>query len=328
MKKSIGLCVLAFAMTFMFSGMGNAAGKPKIPPPLSIKYAKPPEKFMKICSKWEDIWVDSQTDEMPRAIYDFNGVIYVGTLGDHIFRLDDGGDWESLDLPENVSGISAFESDGDDLFAGGEYGVFRLEGNKWIALKGETENWNLPVQVTSLAVLNGILYAGGGNKGLHSYDLEKDGPWEQEVQWLVTALYPYGNKLYIGRYDGVYVFESGNTKPLGKDGQKKIEYVNGIINFKQSFYAGAHTGIFKLVGGVWKHVLPGGSDVNFVQNGDSLIASVYKKGIFHSKDGNGWQPIEQNAADNSVTDMLIKDNLLHAVTSYGVWTIPLQCLSQ
>ncbi len=200
--------------------------------------------------------------------------------------------------------VMALARDGEMLWVGTPYGLYRVEGGKVRkVLPQGKENLN----VHSLFVHEGKLYLGytrlqvvkdesgwrfmpGKGKGLAGTAVLEDGELKNLLEWPAWDFTGWQGKLYAALNQGVFDIETGErvgppTDALGF----------AVLGDGDYLYAGAFDGIWRWDGENWEHVLDTGElkVTDLARLGDRLYAAVPAGGLYASTDGRTWEKVAE-----------------------------------
>ena len=121
-------------------------------------------------NRWEPIHTTDMIDDNVSDLKWVGSTLYVSVDNKGVFRSKDGGDtWTSINDGLDKISATSIGTDGTDLYVGTFTGVYR-----WIE---EKQHWksigSLTQQVSSLAVVDGFLYAGTAGNGVYKIRIEQ-----------------------------------------------------------------------------------------------------------------------------------------------------------
>jgi len=248
------------------------------------------------------------------------------TAGDTIFAMAEEGIFRSTDMGVSWAiknnglpiaswmNVYSMVQSGNFLFAATDFGVYRSSngGDQWYPSTGDSVYW----PVYSLAVSNGLLFAGTSGKGVYlstdhgnSWSAINNGMPANPTGYVlqVNKLLIDGENIYAG-IAGLGVYQSSNngstwlpdTAGLNKMNNGNFFPICSLAKVGTYIYAGTENdGIYRMPGngGPWTHVnagMPAEAYVTSIRStGGILFAAVFSSGIYYSssEDPIAWVPL-------------------------------------
>ncbi|HEX2868537.1 MAG TPA: T9SS type A sorting domain-containing protein [Ignavibacteriales bacterium] len=207
--------------------------------------------------------------------------------------------------------VTALAGIGNHLFAGSNAGVFVStdNGKSWT----QTSTENIGHDVTSLAVMDSILYAGTSGYGVfYSSNFGnswiKTGPLPQDFSNPESAncLLARDKKLYAGTYQGVYRSTDGGVYWSKLNPLLPMGYIRSIVLKDTLIFTAAENGVYRssLNNSNWRMVLPGYPNlwINTLAVKDSFLFAGTRNGLFLSSDnGDHWIKPAAGIKDSDIT---------------------------
>ncbi|HMX29716.1 MAG TPA: hypothetical protein PKC13_29290, partial [Blastocatellia bacterium] len=246
---------------------------------------------------WERPLLGIAANAIVHDFYEFNGRLYVATVGDGVWRLGDSPyKWEKLGTTGLTNqNIWALAGSGGNFYAAGNGGVYLSTdgGATWTVRN------------------NGMTYS------------------------VIQALIVDGGKMYAGTQQGtaaqneVWVTEDNglNWKKLGNGiaGDFPAGFVNRTFEFallNGKLFASSTSGVIVFDGTKWNTAFRGPNIVSFFSlaaGGNTIFAGSWAHGIARSLDGGTtWEFLNNGLNSRQVGGVVRANGLLYAGTVYGV----------
>lgn len=291
------------------------------------------------CNKgWQSVKLDVDDIGAVQALGKFKGEIFVGTTSNTSIKFveNNPNEWTTVDLPSSDAKINMFASSSDNIYAGGQDGVYiyKPEQNIWQKLGNLPFNdWK---QVTAMALYKDILFL-ATQSGLYRWD-SGDSTWKEvDDSKAFHALVAHDNFLYAGGDGGVLRLENTGLTPVGTWQGDFGDFPATLAVFKENLYAGSaccspdNTGIYRYDQdpNKWINVFEGGV-VSLAVSDDVIFAAVSDAGanpIYRSTSGESgsWEKIEPSPPSHKLS-ILVGKYLYVITTGNSISRIPLKCV--
>ena len=124
-------------------------------------------------NNWEPVYITDMNNDSLSDLKWVGSTLYATFWENGVFRSKDGGDtWTSINDGLDVTSVTSIGTDGTEVYVSTYPNVTNVF--QWIE---EKQHWksigSLPKQVSSLAVVDGILYAGTNGSGVYKIPIEK-----------------------------------------------------------------------------------------------------------------------------------------------------------